>query len=95
MAGQELASRVTCGKQYMWNSGSIELATSPWSENMGEAGNAGEETRKFRVVAYDFGIKQNILRLLVDHHCEVCVVPAKTTAEDILEMGEAIKSVKW
>jgi len=39
------------------------------------------------VVAYDFGIKQNILRLLVDHHCEVCVVPAQTTAKEILEMG--------
>src|SRR5260370_8523475 len=53
---------------------------------MGEAG-AGGEARSFRVVAYDFGIKQNILRLLVDHHCEVAVVPAQTTAEEILEMG--------
>jgi carbamoyl-phosphate synthase small subunit len=87
MAGQELASRVSCGKQYMWNTGSIELATSPWSEQMGEAGGQTEEGRKFRVVAYDYGIKQNILRLLVDHHCEVCVVPAKTKAEDVLEMG--------
>jgi len=38
------------------------------------------------VVAYDYGIKQNILRLLVDHGCEVYVVPAKTSAEDVLEM---------
>ncbi len=45
------------------------------------------ETRKHRVVAYDFGIKQNILRLLVDHHCEVIVVPAQTSAEDVLAHG--------
>jgi len=38
------------------------------------------------VVAYDYGIKQNILRLLVDHHCEVYVVPAQTSAEDVLAM---------
>ena len=39
-----------------------------------------------RVVAYDFGIKQNILRLLVDHGCEVTVVPAQTSAEDVLAL---------
>ena len=39
-----------------------------------------------RVVAYDFGIKQNILRLLVDHNCDVIVVPAKTSAEDVLAL---------
>jgi len=85
MAGQELASRVSCERPYDWSQGSIDLATSPWTEQMGEAGNSAE-TRKFRVVAYDFGIKQNILRLLFDHHCEVGVVPAKTLAEDVLGM---------
>ncbi len=83
MAGQELASRVSCEKAYDWSQGSIDLATSPWTEQMGEAETA---TRKFRVVAFDFGIKQNILRLLTDHHCEVGVVPAKTAAEDVLGM---------
>ena len=83
MAGQELASRVSCGKAYDWNKGSIELASSPWSEQMGEA-DAGPETGRFKVVAYDYGIKQNILRLLVDHHCDVTVVPAGTPAEDVL-----------
>jgi carbamoyl-phosphate synthase small subunit len=87
MAGQELASRVSCGKTYKWDTGSIELATSPWSEQMGEAGQNNNESRKFRVVAYDYGIKQNILRLLVDHHCEVAVVPAQTSGEDVLAMG--------
>jgi carbamoyl-phosphate synthase small subunit len=41
---------------------------------------------RHRVVAYDFGIKQNILRLLVDHGCEVTVVPARTSAEDVLAL---------
>jgi carbamoyl-phosphate synthase small subunit len=85
MAGQELASSVSCKKPYRWEKGSIDLATSPWTEAMGEAGATGE-TQSFRVVAYDFGIKQNILRLLVDHHCEVAVVPAHTSAEDVLGM---------
>jgi carbamoyl-phosphate synthase small subunit len=86
MAGQELASRVSCGKSYHWEKGSIDLATAPWTQEMSEAG-ARTETRRHRVVAYDFGIKQNILRLLVDHHCEVAVVPAKTPAEDVLQMA--------
>ena len=42
---------------------------------------------RHRVVAYDFGIKQNILRLLVDHNCEVTVVPARTSAEDVLALN--------
>ena len=85
MAGQELASRVTCGKSYGWDKGSVEVAISPWSEEMGES-DARAENRKHRVVAYDYGIKQNILRLLVDHNCEVYVVPAQTSAEDVLGM---------
>ena len=85
MAGQELASRVTCGKSYGWDKGSVEVAISPWSEQMGESDAQGE-THKHRVVAYDYGIKQNILRLLVDHQCEVYVVPAQTSAEDVLAM---------
>ena len=83
MTGQELASSVTCSKIYDWENGSIELAMSPWSEQMG---GADEDDERFRVVAYDFGIKQNILRLLVDHHCDVKVVPAKTSAEDVLSL---------
>jgi carbamoyl-phosphate synthase small subunit len=86
MAGQELASRVSCKARYDWEKTSIDLATAPWTEQMSEAG-AATESRKFRVVAYDFGIKQNILRLLVDHQCEVVVVPAGTMAEDVLAMG--------
>ncbi len=83
MAGQELVSSVTCNQAYDWQKNSIDLATSPWAEQMGESGSM-PDAHKFRVVAYDFGIKQNILRLLVDHQCEVTVVPANTSAEDIL-----------
>ncbi|HUC54616.1 MAG TPA: glutamine-hydrolyzing carbamoyl-phosphate synthase small subunit [Candidatus Cybelea sp.] len=85
MAGQELASHVSCRKPYGWDKGSVEVALSPWSDEMGGS-DAQAETRRHRVVAYDYGIKQNILRLLVDHHSEVYVVPAETSAEDVLEM---------
>ena len=83
MAGQELASRVSCAKPYGWDKGSVEVAISPWSEQMGESGEQAENQRH-RVVAFDYGIKQNILRLLVDHHCEVWVVPAASSAEEVL-----------
>ena len=75
MAGLELASRVSAREQYQWEKGSIELTASPWHESMGEA-QSGADEEKFLVVAYDYGIKQNILRLLVDHNCDVMVVPA-------------------
>ena len=85
MAGQELASHVSCKRAYGWEKSSIELTIPPWSESMGESGRVSD-TRKFRVAAYDFGIKQNILRLLVDHHCDVWVVPAQTSAKDVMEL---------
>jgi carbamoyl-phosphate synthase small subunit len=85
MAGLELASRVTCAKPYAWDKGSVEVAVSPWAEQMGESDAKGE-TYKHRVLAFDYGIKQNILRLLVDHNCDVWVVPAKTAAEDVLDL---------
>jgi carbamoyl-phosphate synthase small subunit len=86
MAGQELASRVTAPERYTWTKNSIELAVSPWREDLGEP--HGENgTQRWRVVAYDFGIKQNILRLLVDHNCDVTVVPARTSAEDVLGLN--------
>ena len=44
------------------------------------------ERAPYRVVAYDFGIKRNILRLLVDHGCQVTVVPAQTSAEEVLSL---------
>ena len=83
MSGLELASRVSCAKPYRWEEGSI-LTSLPWNEPSEAA--AEKEPHRFRVVAYDFGIKQNILRLLVDLHCDVQIVPARTPAEDVLAM---------
>jgi len=48
--------------------------------------NLKENEKRYRVVAYDYGIKQNILRLLVDHGCDVTVVPAQTSASDVLAL---------
>jgi len=92
MAGQELASRVTSAKKYDWTRGSVDLATSGPSKRSGVGGQAKEASggadaeRRYRVVAYDYGIKQNILRLFVDHGCDITVVPAKTSAEDVLAL---------
>jgi len=85
MAGLELASRVTSPKRYEWSRGPIELGASGGAvEAKSQAGASSEARSRYKVVAYDFGIKQNILRLLVDHGCNVTVVPAQTTAEDVL-----------
>ena len=86
MAGQELASHVSCQKAYAWDKGSIELASAPWTEQAASSA-ASHEGRRYRVAAYDYGIKQNILRMLIDHHCEVLVIPAQTPAEDVLGLG--------
>jgi carbamoyl-phosphate synthase small subunit len=81
MAGQELASRVSSAKKYDWAGGSIELA-----ELIAGKMGASDSGPRHRVVAYDFGIKRNILRLFVDHGCDVTVVPAKTSADDVLAL---------
>ncbi|MGH9731894.1 MAG: glutamine-hydrolyzing carbamoyl-phosphate synthase small subunit [Candidatus Acidiferrales bacterium] len=97
MAGQELASQVTCAKQYHWERGSIPLATGPLAASHAAAAGASNTRvlgaaarvaaeKRHKVVAYDFGIKQNILRMLVDHSCAVTVVPASTLAEDVLAL---------
>jgi len=79
--GRDLAAAVTCGKAYQWMEGSGE-----WAPSLGEKPRAGA-TRRRHVVAYDFGVKLNILRRLVDVGCDVTVVPASTTAMQI----EALK----
>ncbi len=87
MAGLELASRVTSPKQYEWKRGSIELGGSGTPVDVkSQAVATSEGGSRYKVVAYDFGIKQNILRLLVDHGCDVTVVPAQTSGEDVLAL---------
>ena len=55
-------------------------------EGKSRVAKASKAEPRYKVVAYDFGIKQNILRLLVDYGCDVTVVPAQTSAEDVLAL---------
>jgi carbamoyl-phosphate synthase small subunit len=70
LEGLDLAKKVTCKKPYIWD----ENSTS-----------GGINDKKFSVVAYDFGIKFNILRILNSLGCRVTVVPASTTAAEVME----------
>ena len=82
LKGLDLAKEVTVGKTYDWSEGSWRLGgrTEPLvSEAATEA--------KYKVVAYDFGVKRNILRMLVDRGCELKVVPAQTPAAAVLAMA--------
>jgi carbamoyl-phosphate synthase small subunit len=74
MAGLDLAKVVSCTERYDWRDGA-------WSLD-GGYGEAPAST--YHVVAYDFGIKHNILRLLADRGCRLTIVPAQTTAADVL-----------
>ncbi len=78
MAGLDLASRVSTPESYHWNQ-----TVQPCSPS--EVISSTVEPR-FNVVAYDFGIKQNILRRLVHAGCNVTVVPALTSAADVLAL---------
>lgn len=78
LAGMDLARVVTTRESYQWNLG------RNWPASSGVV--PGKRATPFLVVAYDFGMKRNILRLLVDQGCRVTVVPAQTTAEDVLAM---------
>ena len=76
MAGLDLATRVSTPQSYDWNHGIVRA--SPSDREGADAG------IRHHVVAYDFGIKRNILRRLVHSGCRVTVVPAGTTADDVL-----------
>jgi len=78
LKGMDLAKVVSCAKAYAWDRGSWELAT-----NRETARTAG----RFHVVAYDFGVKRNILRMLVDRGCRVTVVPAQTPAAEVFKLN--------
>ena len=77
LVGMDLAKEVTCAKSYSWTQRAWELGVG-YSE-------AAHTT--FHVVAYDFGTKHNILRMLAERGCRITVVPAKTTAKEVLAMG--------
>ena len=77
MSGLDLAKEVTCKAAYTWDEGDWDLKTRLRQE-------AG--LRGIKVVAYDYGIKRNILRLLTSAGCDVTVVPATMPAEEVLAM---------
>jgi carbamoyl-phosphate synthase small subunit len=80
MAGTDLAKVVTTKQRYDWNKGEQAL-------DLNRLLAAKPEEPRFHVVAYDFGIKHNILRKLVGNCCTVTVVPAMTSAEDVLALN--------
>jgi len=79
MAGLDLAKVVTCRQKYVWRNREECRYTLHASTR--------SDGRKFKVVVYDFGVKQNILRRLYAYGCDLTVVPAFTTAEEVLTMN--------
>ena len=77
IVGHDLVQEVTCKESYDWHEGSWDLADG-YQKAQGAV--------RFKVVAYDFGIKRNILRNLVSQGCAVTVVPSTTPAKDVLAM---------
>ncbi|CNE71658.1 glutamine-hydrolyzing carbamoyl-phosphate synthase small subunit [Yersinia nurmii] len=80
LKGMDLAKEVTTKEAYTWLQGSWTL------ESELPAAKKAEEL-PFHVVAYDYGVKRNILRMLVDRGCRLTVVPAQTSAEDVLKLN--------
>jgi carbamoyl-phosphate synthase small subunit len=78
LKGMDLAKEVTTAAAYEWRE-------SSWQLGVGYGTRADTEL-PFHVVAYDFGVKRNILRMLVDRGCRLTVVPAQTPAADVLAM---------
>ncbi|MCK4847343.1 MAG: carbamoyl phosphate synthase small subunit, partial [Deltaproteobacteria bacterium] len=79
LTGRDLVQGVTCKEPYSWTQ-------KLWDIKEGYS-DATRESLKYKVVAYDFGIKYNILRHLVDSGCDVTVVPAGTSAKEVLSMN--------
>jgi carbamoyl-phosphate synthase small subunit len=77
LVGMDLVPMVTSGQRFTWDE-------TPWRWG---AGHARQEKPEFHVVAIDYGIKRNILRLLAGSACRVTVVPAQTSAADILALA--------
>jgi len=82
MAGQDLAKVVSTPSSYPWTQGSWRLTRAD-----GTPGHVTPESTRFHVVAYDFGVKRNILRLMADRGCRITVVPAQTPAAEVLKLA--------
>ena len=77
LAGMDLAQVVSVQQPYDWTEGEWQLGK----------GFSAPASSRFKVVAYDFGVKRNILRMLVERGCQLTVVPAKTPAADVLALN--------
>jgi len=76
LKGKDLAKVVSTDKAYNWTQGSWSLGKGFKEDN----------EKRFKVVAYDYGVKRNILRMLADRACDLTVVPAQTPASEVLAM---------
>jgi len=85
MAGLDLAQVVSKTEPYEWTQTEWRLARPEGGDGAGTPGYGTLGDAKFHVVAYDFGVKFNILRMLAERGCRVTVVPAKTTAAEVLK----------
>ncbi|KEY91137.1 carbamoyl-phosphate synthase small chain [Candidatus Photodesmus blepharus] len=79
LKGMELAKEITTKEIYCWKQGS-------WRFDRGFS-EVEDEKLPYHIVVYDFGVKRNILRMLVDRGCRLTVVPAEMSAEDVLELN--------
>ncbi len=79
LKGMDLAQVVTTKENYTWTEGVWELETDSHIDRADDA--------RFHVVAYDFGVKRNILRMLAERGCRLTVVPATTPAKDVLALN--------
>ncbi|MEQ4530373.1 MAG: glutamine-hydrolyzing carbamoyl-phosphate synthase small subunit [Mixta sp.] len=80
LKGMDLAKEVCTREIYSWTQGS-------WTLNDGLPAAQAADALPYHVVAYDFGVKRNILRMLVDRGCRLTVVPAQTSAEEVLKLN--------
>jgi carbamoyl-phosphate synthase small subunit len=85
MAGLDLAKVVSTTKTYAWTQTEWQLHNATLSGKAGYSEQVPADA-KFHVVAYDFGVKYNILRMLAERGCRVTVVPAQTSAADVLKL---------
>ncbi len=83
MAGLDLAKVVSSPSSYDWTQTEWQLSNPALN---GEPGYGTQSAPRFHVVAYDFGVKYNILRMLADRGCKVSVVPAQTPAAEVLKL---------
>ena len=77
LAGMDLAKVVSATASYPWNEGEWDL----------EKGYVSQESPRFHVVAFDYGVKRNILRMLAQRGCRLTVVPAQTSAAEVLALN--------